>query len=41
LGFSNETINLVHLVHSSSSPTFLCYHGLDLSAKGLDIFRMG
>ena len=40
LGLPEETVDLVHLVHSGFRPTFFCNHRVDLFAKRPDIFRI-
>ena len=39
-GLPQETVDLVHLVYSGFRPTFFCDHGVDLLAKGFNIFGM-
>jgi hypothetical protein len=40
LGLPEETVDLVHLVHSDFRPTFLSNHSVDLLAEGFNIFRI-
>jgi len=41
LGLSEKAVYLVHLVYSSFRPAFFSDHGVDLFAKGFDIFGIG
>ena len=38
---SDETVYLVHPIHSGFRPAFLCHDSFDLLTEGFHMFRMG